>query len=207
MEAIKTPFMDWSVAALPLAGQERSGDAYAVKAWDKKIMIAVVDGLGHGEQAANAALIAVDTLIKYAPEMDNVIPLVRQCHEALLRSRGVVLSIALFDTENNTMTWMGIGNVDGFLFHADPQANPDRVSIVLRGGVVGYQLPSLRSSTIHVTRGDLLIFFTDGIRSGFEKDVNPGDPPQRIADMIIMNYIRKTDDALVLVARYIGGLL
>ena len=57
----------------------------------------------------------------------------------------------------------------------------------LRGGVVGYQLPSLRSSTLQSLGVTLLIFSTDGIRSGFEKEVNLEDPPQRIADMIIMN--------------------
>ena len=31
------------------------------------------------------------------------------------RTRGVVLSIALFNAENNTMTWLGVGNVDGLL--------------------------------------------------------------------------------------------
>jgi serine phosphatase RsbU (regulator of sigma subunit) len=207
MEAIKSPFIEWGLAALALAGEEQSGDAYAVKAWEKKILIAVIDGLGHGEKAADAARIAVETLINHVSDTDDVVSFVRQCHEALLRTRGVVLSLALFDAENNTMTWLGIGNVDGLLLRADPQTNPARVSLLLRGGVVGYQLPSLRASTISVARGDLLIFFTDGIRSGFEKEVNPGDPPQQIADRIITNYYRNTDDALVLVARYTGDLL
>ena len=104
------------------------------------------------------------------------------------------------------MTWLGVGNVDGLLLRADPQTNPAHESLLLRGGVVGYQLPSLRPSTIHVGRGDILIFSTDGIRSGFEEEVNPEESPQQIADKIIMNYNRKTDDALVLVARYTGGL-
>jgi phosphoserine phosphatase RsbX len=205
MEAIKSPFVDWGVAALSLAGETRSGDAYAAKAWGKKFLAAAIDGLGHGEQAAEAAGIAAETLINHAPDSDDVVSLVKRCHESLARTRGVVLSLALFDAVNNTMTWLGVGNVDGYLLRADSHMRLAHESLLRRGGVVGYQMPSLRSSTTPVRRGDLLIFSTDGIRSGFERDVNPGDSPQQIADRIITNYNRETDDALVLVARYIDG--
>jgi serine phosphatase RsbU (regulator of sigma subunit) len=35
--------------------------------------------------------------------------------------------------------------------------------VLLRSGVVGYQLPTLRASTLPIAPGDLLIFATDGI--------------------------------------------
>ncbi len=66
-------------------------------------------------------------------------------------------------------------------------------------------LPPLRKSTIGIKNGDILIFFTDGIRSGFEKEVYLKATPQQIADNIMMKYNRETDDALVLVVRYLGG--
>ena len=49
------------------------------------------------------------------------------------------------------MTWLGVGNVDGFLLRADNQTKPAHESLFLRGGVVGYQLPSLRPSTLLLT--------------------------------------------------------
>ena len=205
MEETIDPIIDWGVATLSLAGEERSGDAYVVKAWGKKLLAAAIDGLGHGKHAADAAGIAAETLINYASDSDNVLLLMRRCHESLARTRGVVLSLALFDAASDTMIWLGVGNVDGLLLRAYPQANPVHESLLLRGGVVGYQMPSLHSSSIHVGRGDILIFSTDGIRSGFEREVNREESPQQIADKIIMNHNRKTDDALVLVARYIGG--
>ncbi len=206
MEEITNPIVDWGVAALSLAGEERSGDAHVVKAWGKKLLAAVIDGLGHGGQAAVAALVAAETLGSYASDGADVVSLVRRCHESLARTRGVVLSLALFDAANDAMIWLGVGNVEGLLLRADPQASPVHESLLLRGGVVGYQLPSLRPSPTHVGRGDILIFSTDGIRSGFESEVNRQESPQQIADKIIMNHNRKTDDALVLVARYTGGV-
>jgi phosphoserine phosphatase RsbX len=204
METVRSPFIDWGVASLSLAAEKRSGDAYVVKAGGKKFLAAVIDGLGHGDLAADAAAIAAGILTSRSLD-DDLVSLVRQCHEALLRTRGVVLSLALFDAANHTMTWLGVGNVDGLLFRSDPQANPARESLLHRGGVVGYQLPPLRPSTTHVGRGDLLVFYTDGIGSGFGKEANPEIAPRQIADMIMTDYNRGNDDALVLAVRYTGG--
>jgi len=196
---------DWGVAYQSLDSAKWSGDAYVVRAFENKVMVAAIDGLGHGKEAADAAGIAVATLTDHLPE-DNV-SLVIRCHEELLRTRGVVMSIASFDAANDSMTWLGVGNVEGLLLRGDPRIKPDHESLFLSGGVVGYHLPSLRPSTLPVNRGDILIFSTDGIRSGFNKDVNRVDSPQRIADMIITNFNKQIDDALVIVARYTGKSL
>jgi len=203
MEEIKSPIIEWGFATLSFTGEDRSGDAYLVKASEKTALVAAIDGLGHGRQAAEASHIAALTLTDHASE--DVTSLVKLCHEALARTRGVVLSLASFDAAGNTMTWLGVGNVDGFLLRADHRTEPSYESLFRRGGVVGYQLPSLRPSTLQVSPGDTLIFSTDGIRSGFIHEVKPEDSPQEAADMIITNYNRKTDDALVLVVRYVGG--
>jgi serine phosphatase RsbU (regulator of sigma subunit) len=206
MEEMRSPYVEWGIAALPLAGQEQCGDAYAAKAWKKKFLAAAIDGLGHGGKAAIAAGIAVDTLTRYTSDSDDAVSLVKRCHESLLGTRGVVLSLALFDVENNAMTWLGVGNVDGLLLRADPQTRPASESLFRRGGVVGYQMPPLRPSTLRVHRGDLMIFSTDGICSAFSREIRLHESPQQIADTVIKGYSRKTDDALVMVVRYNGDL-
>jgi len=201
-EPSKPPLIEWGAAALPLEGGPESGDLYVVRPFDHGALVAVVDGLGHGSEAALAAKTAVATLEDYAHE--PVISLLRRCHERLMRTRGVVMSLASLDAESNTLTWLGVGNVEAVLLRADAAANPAREDVLLRGGVVGYQLPTLRASILPVTRGDVLIFATDGIRSGFVEDVILSDPPQKIAEQILARRARGTDDALVLVARYLG---
>jgi negative regulator of sigma-B (phosphoserine phosphatase) len=71
--------------------------------------------------------------------------------------------------------------------------------------VVGAQLPQLQGAILSVSPGDTLIFATDGVRSDFARDVLADDPPQRTADRILAQYSKGNDDALVLVARYLGG--
>jgi negative regulator of sigma-B (phosphoserine phosphatase) len=192
--------IEWGFASVPLKGQDVSGDSYLIKPFPDGILVAVVDGLGHGNEAAEASKIAVSTLDAYATE--PVIPLVKRCHEALKGTRGVVMSIAKVNFSGRTMTWVGVGNIEALLLRVDGNPKISHERLLLRGGALGYQLPPLRESVIPLMQGDTLIFVTDGIRSSFEEAIKPGDKPKVIADNIMAKFNRRTDDALVLVVRY-----
>jgi len=195
--------IEWDVVQLTLKGQEKSGDHCLVKPFETSVLVAVVDGLGHGEEAAAAAKIAVDVL--EANARDDVIALFKRSHEALRGSRGVVMSVALLNGLEGTMTWMGVGNVEGLLARASPDIKPQKESLLIRAGVLGGPLATLDASIIRIMPGDTLVFATDGIRSGFDEEINSHDPPKEIAGNIMSKYSKDSDDALVLVARY-GGI-
>ena len=74
-----------------------------------------------------------------------------------------------------------------------------------RGGVVGHRLPRLLVSTVALTRDDVVVLATDGIRADFADRLTAGEPPRALADRILAEYGKESDDALVLVARYMGG--
>ena len=194
------PFLEWGVAAQALPGETTSGDRHVMQAFPSGALVAVIDGLGHGEEAATAAEIAVTTLIGHAHE--PVITLLNRCHEQLRASRGVVMSMASFNSLEGSLTWSGVGNVEGLLRRAGGSTNASDESLLLRGGIVGIQLPPLSASIIPVMPGDTLIFVTDGITPGFADKLNLRDPPQQLADSILAQHGKGTDDALVLVARY-----
>lgn len=198
----QSPFLDIGVASATLVGQPTSGDLAVVAPRAQGTLVAVLDGLGHGPEAAAAAAKAGETITRHAGE--SVITLVRSTHQALIGSRGVAMSIAAFNAIDETLTWLAIGNVEGILLRGDPAARPPKESIVMRGGVVGYELPMVRAAVSTVTRGDVLVFATDGIEASFTQELDPRDPPQRLADQILTDYAKGTDDALVLVARYLG---
>jgi phosphoserine phosphatase RsbX len=195
--------IEWSVAARPLPGQEVSGDRHLIKWLDHRILLAVIDGVGHGEEAATAARMAVEILENHASE--PLIALVKRCHEALLETRGVVLTVAAFNLEENTLTWLGVGNVEGLLVRADAGASYPRESVLLRSGLVGYQLPALQASVIPVAAGDLLVLATDGIQTAFDQAISMTESPRQLADKILSRHFKGNDDGLVLVARYLGG--
>src|SRR5262249_23046310 len=153
------------------------------------VLVGAVDGLGHGEEAAAAARIAVAILEGHAGE--SVITLFRRCHERLVSTRGAVMSLASFNTVDGTMTWLGVRNLTGLLLGGGTgSSTPSREYLLLRGGVVGYQLPELRAAIVPVEAGDTLIFATDGIRSEFAENVSLADSIQQIADRILSRFAK-----------------
>ena len=194
---------EYGVATHAMPGQTASGDAYVAQPVPEGMLVAVLDGLGHGEEAATAARIATATLESCSHE--SVVSMLRRCHERLQGTRGVVMSLALLNETDETLTWVGVGNVEGWLLRGDATAIPTQESLLLRGGVLGSQLPPPYASIIPLMNGDTLIFATDGIRNGFLQEVNLRDPPQKIADAILAKHNKETDDALVLVVRYRGS--
>ena len=200
---ISQPLISWGVASRELPGQTVCGDLHLVQPYDGGVLVAAVDGLGHGDEATLAAKTAVGVLERHAGE-----PLATQfkrCHEALIKTRGVVMTVATIRASDGQLNWLGVGNVEALLLRADRENTGLHDRVLLRGGLVGYQLPELRASTTTLQPADLLIFATDGISPGFTEGVIRTDSPQQIADRILRRYFRGTDDALVLVVRYVRG--
>ena len=189
----------WAGSALDV----ESGDLHVVVHFADGALVALMDGLGHGPEAAAASIAAVPILEAYAG--DPVPTLVQRCHEGLRKTRGVAMSLASFDSRHSSMTWIGVGNVDGVLLRIGGQAKRRGEAIALRGGVVGYRLPPLHADTLPVSQGDTLVMSTDGIRSGFTTDLAIEHGPQEIAESILARFAKGSDDAHVVVARYVGN--
>jgi negative regulator of sigma-B (phosphoserine phosphatase) len=202
VEIINLPLVEYGVAKSILPGQGESGDRHLLRCGGDGILIAAIDGIGHGEEAAYAAEAAV-AILKASPE-EPVISLVERCHEGLRSTRGVVLSLASVDPKHGLMTWLGVGNVQGVLMRAGAQKGSVGEVLLLRGGVVGSQLPALQAAVLPIRKGDTLVFVTDGIRGEFVEGLSALESPQRAADKILKRHGRGDDDALVLVVRLTG---
>ena len=196
------PLVEYGVAKSILPGQGESGDRHLLRCGGDGILIAAIDGIGHGEEAAYAAEAAV-AILKASPE-EPVISLVERCHEGLRSTRGVVLSLASVDPKHGLMTWLGVGNVQAVLMRAGAQKGSVGEVLLLRGGVVGSQLPALQAAVLPIRKGDTLVFVTDGIRGEFVEGLSALESPQRAADKILKRHGRGDDDALVLVVRLTG---
>ena len=196
------PLVEYGVAKFILPGQGESGDRHLVCCAGDGILIAAIDGIGHGEEAADAAEAAISILKANAEE--PVISLVERCHEGLRSTRGVVLSLASIDPLHGMMTWLGVGNVQVVLMRAGAKKGSVQEVLLLRGGVVGAQLPALQAAVLPIAKGDTLVFVTDGIRGEFMEVLSALESPQRTADKILKQHCRGNDDALVFVVRLTG---
>jgi negative regulator of sigma-B (phosphoserine phosphatase) len=193
--------LDRGVAGAALEGQDRSGDLAVFVPTAGGGLACLIDGLGHGGAAADAAELAARTVDEYAeaPPQD----LIDRCHEALRETRGVVMTLAWFDVEAAELIWTGVGNVDARLWHPGAGGRHD-VALVF-GGVVGYQVPRIRPTKLKLAPGDLLVMVTDGIDPGFPESLDTAGDAQAIAERIFAAHGKGTDDALALVVRFSPG--
>lgn len=194
--------VEWGVAERRMAGETLSGDLYMVKPLGDRVLIAVADGLGHGAAAAEAARLALETVEKCA--LQPLTQVLENCNQKLEQTRGVVLTMAVFNGLDNSMEWLGVGNVRGVLVHSVPDGKAVMESLLLSSGIIGGKLPPGRTAVLRIATGDTLVLATDGIRNGFEDGLVLSATPQQTAEGILMHDGLDTDDALVLVATFQG---
>lgn len=187
----------WGVASLRLPGERESGDRCVVRTFADGAVVAVIDGLGHGPDAARAATAAANEIDRFAHEGLELV--FKRCDSRLRETRGAAISAAFLDWRRGVLGWLGVGNVAGALVRGDQSANPRVRQLIVHGGVVGLNLPELHVSTVEVAREDALVLATDGVRSDFTEALQTATPPQPLAERILHRYASHNDDALVLV--------
>lgn len=173
-----------------------SGDAWRVD-WDGEVCrIAVIDGLGHGPQAAAAALAATADLAAH-PGRDPAAA-VQGCHEALKSTRGAAILVARIDVGAGLLTVAGVGNVEARLWQ-----NGRTQHLVSDRGIVGSVLPRVQPATVALAPNWLLLVYTDGIRNRFDLGALWESAPdgQGCAEALLAGWGRPTDDATALVAQ------
>jgi len=168
----------------------------------ERLTCCVVDGLGHGTHAKEAAC----NIIQYVANHRTETPenLFRGCDEATRHERGGVMAVAWI--EGNQLSYASVGNIAGYLARHDDDAyriehlNMDR-------GMIGGGFRKLNVQTLTLSDGDLLIMHSDGLHPFYSLEAwHPAlDHPQRLAKTLIEDQGKQTDDACVLVYRHAEG--
>jgi len=194
--------LERGVAGMAHEGERRSGDVAVFAPSSRGGLLAVIDGLGHGDAAADAAEAAADVLrseVERPPQ-----ELLKRCHARLRHTRGAVMTLAWFDLEQRAMMWTGVGNVEARFVRAGDSGDARHASPVVLGGVVGYNLPQVRLGTIPLEPGDAVVLATDGVAGDFSVSLASGIAAQDLADRVLERHGKGTDDALAAVVRYLG---
>jgi phosphoserine phosphatase RsbX len=202
MAAFHLPMMECGVARRARSGETVSGDISSVQDASDGVLLAVVDGLGHGYSAELAARIAVATIAPWGGR--PLLQLFADCHAVLEDTRGAVMALAAIDARESTLTWIAVGNIEGRLLHRSTDGTYEKKFLKVHGGIVGHRIPTLRSATLSIVSGDLVVLATDGIDNNFDQELRVDLPPQKMADHVLVRCGKHTDDALILVGRWIG---
>ncbi|NQT69469.1 MAG: SpoIIE family protein phosphatase [Desulfobacteraceae bacterium] len=190
--------MQFGIVNQALKGQNLCGDACFIKEFENKALIAVIDGLGHGPDAAAASNAAVEHIkINYQKSLTEII---KGCHEEMKMTRGAAIGIALIDLESSTLRYAGVGNIE---VRVKSRTTIRPISI---NGILGYNFRKVREEEFPYRQGDMIILHSDGISAKFDLDLYPpeflGQHPQTIAERIAAEFGRETDDLTIVVARH-----
>ena len=189
----------------PCKGELHCGDQFGYWQKSTKTTLCIADGLGHGkhaEKAANAAIAYVaNHLSQPLPEIFS------GCNKDIHCTRGVVMAIAVIDENKRLLTYAGVGNTRALIIRKSNSELTEPEVLYLRSnfGIVGGGYKSLSPKSIHLWPGDLLIMYTDGVKeiidvSGYDKSLRAN--VQQLAERVILDWSRETDDAAVLIYRY-----
>ncbi|WP_218574646.1 ATP-binding protein [Reyranella sp. CPCC 100927] len=185
--------------SVPKSGENVCGDAWAVSQTEGPLTAMVVDGLGHGTFAAEAAHHAVRVFRQRPFEAPR--PLLQAIHAALRPTRGAAAAVAFVDTEQSRVVFAGIGNIAATLI-----ANGQSRRLVSLNGIVGHTAQRIQEFTYPFSGGQaLLILHSDGLATSWTLDQYPGlasRHPSLIAGVLFRDFGRGgRDDATVLVIR------
>jgi negative regulator of sigma-B (phosphoserine phosphatase) len=197
--------VEWAVARRCRDGEARCGDVAVVTLLPEGALVAGIDGVGHGTEAARASRRAA-AMVRGRPSADLEL-LVQRCHAALQGTRGAAISLALVSPSERAMTWLGVGNVEGRVLSGDPSATRPKGSLALRNGVPGHELPAVKAATLAIRPGDVLVLATDGIHRAFADSLDTSGSARAISERILADHWKPPDDALVVAVRYLGPRL
>jgi hypothetical protein len=185
---------------LPLAGETESGDAWMVARQRQAIALVVVDGLGHGPEAAKAARAAVDAVAQQ-PGMRPA-EQIEVCHAALRPTRGAAQAVALIDLAARQLYFAGVGNISACIVDGDT-----RRQLMSHNGIVGHNMRKVQEFALPCGPGALVILASDGIGTQWDLAQYPGlaaCDPAIVAAVLLRDFGRARDDACVLVQRCPG---
>jgi negative regulator of sigma-B (phosphoserine phosphatase) len=185
------------VSSRPHPHEWENGDAAVVLEQPGGVRIAVIDGLGHGHKARAASEAAIE-VIRANPDTDAE-ALLHECHRALRPLRGAAICLASVDLERGRLQWSGVGNVQARLY-----SRSGFRSLLTDRGIVGSRMPTFRPIEQPLDSRWVLVVTTDGVRSGYDIpriEAFDGLAAQQIADDILQEWARASDDATVVVVR------
>lgn len=190
--------MNFGVVHRTMAGESVCGDSYLILEGDHSVLLALVDGLGHGPKAAEASQAAVG-VIREGNTDPSLRDLMKNCHERLRRTRGAVIGIIRIEPEEKQLRYVGIGNIGMRVLGKTHQIRP-----VSRQGLVGSNLGHSFEEVVPYHPGDLVIMHSDGLSERFATDDILGlfqKKVQTIADELVDRFGKDTDDVTVIVAK------
>ena len=196
-----TPSVDAEIelgaVCLPMGGEEVAGDGWLLEASGDYRTVLVVDGLGHGPNAARAARAATEAFAAHAEAAPAT--LMQICHRALATTRGAAGAVAKVVAAKKHGTFAGVGNIA-----CRVESSGERRQLVSHSGTLGHVMRRVQEFEFAFPAGSLLILHSDGLTSHWVSSDYPGLAAKHaglIAGVLYRDHDRGRDDVTVVVLK------
>lgn len=190
--------LEWGAVCVAKPEEVVSGDAWAVRERPGVATVLVVDGLGHGPAASDAADKALRTF--ESDEETGPERLLRRIDVEIRGTRGAAVAVAELDWTSRTLRFSGVGNIAGTLLLPGQRSR----GLVSHNGTAGQAIERLQEFSCPWPVGGLMVVHSDGLSPQWELDDYPGlgpKAPSLIAGVLYRDFARRRDDVVVLVVR------
>lgn len=182
---------------VPYPGERVCGDGWNFHEAPDRIVTVLVDGIGHGWQAAEAAEEAIHTFGKYAELGPHRI--LQNMHDALRKTRGAVAAVAEIRLAEQTLVYAGVGNISAVV--VDPNRSRNLIS---HSGTLGAAAPRIQEFRSEWSRNSVLVMHSDGVQTRWDLGAYAGliaKHPALIGGALLRDFRRQRDDASVVVIK------
>jgi anti-sigma regulatory factor (Ser/Thr protein kinase) len=189
--------LELGAVCLPKPGESVAGDGWLLERWGDYRTILVIDGLGHGPNAARAARVATDAFAAHASAAPAA--LMEICHGALATTRGAAGAAARIDPVKSAGCFAGIGNIA-----CRVETTAERRQLVSHSGTLGHVMRRVQEFEFAFPAGALLILHSDGLTTRWTSADYPGLMSKHaglIAGVLYRDHERGRDDVTVVVLK------
>lgn len=182
---------------LPYPGERICGDGWFCHSEPGRTVILIVDGLGHGWGASEAALEAIETFrrnVKLTPA--NVLSAI---HDSLRKTRGAVAAVVEIRPEQGKLIYSGVGNISAVLLSGSTSKN-----LVSHNGTLGATISRIQEFPFDWPRDGILVMHSDGVQTRWDLGAYSGllaRHPAIIGGALLRDFRRQRDDASVIVVK------
>lgn len=195
--------LDTAILSTHIAGETLNGDSWAIYPLAGRRVFLMVDGLGHGHYAAQAAATALrvaDSAFANDPDI-ALAAVIQRMHQPMQSTRGA--AVLLVSVDEKQVLCCGIGNISASICGLDDSCR----SLVSHNGTVGHRMARVQEFAYPRTAKTFLIMHSDGVSARWKLSQYPGllqHSPAIIAGILYRDGARDRDDASILVARLNG---
>ncbi|MCW8156118.1 ATP-binding protein [Stutzerimonas stutzeri] len=191
---VQPPQWRYGVSQHPYPGETSCGDAWHLAFDGQRCSALVIDGIGHGELAQQAA--QAGTVAFAEAPLDSPFTLFSNMHQAMSGSRGGAAAIAHFDGQRQVLDFAGIGNIGASLIGSDGSRG-----LASHPGIVGVRFRKAHVFDYPLGEARLVVLYSDGLQSRWNLRDYPGlvhRHPAIIAALLHRDFCRGRDDVTVL---------